>query len=121
MGIHICNRRKILLVGFIIVGISVHLIDNCYCFPTTKLDEKSKSDFKRSVTEPTTREQEEEQEDTKKILMELKRIRVIREEELEMRKSVVKDFKAVIFVTFFAGLLYILKNINVALPYLRRN
>ncbi len=120
MGIHICNRRKILLVGFIIVGISVHLIDNCYCFPTTKLDEKSKSDFKRSVTEPTTREQEE-QEDTKEILMELKKIRAIREEELEMKKSLMGDFRVIIFVTFFAGLLYILKNINAALPYLRRN
>lgn len=120
MGIHICNRRKILLVGFIIVGISVHLIDNCYCFPTTKLDEKSKSDFKRSVTEPTTGEQEE-REDTKEILMELKKIRAIREEELEMEKSLIGDARAIIFVIFFADLIYILKNINVALPYLRRN
>lgn len=120
MGIHICSRRKILLVGFIIANASICLVDNCYCFPATKLGEKSKFDFKRSVAEPMTREQEE-QEDTKEILMELKRIRAIREEELEMRKLVIKDFKAVIFVTFFAGLLYILRNINAALPYLRRN
>ena len=116
MGINVYNKRKILLASFIIMIISACIVDNCYCFLRTKLNEESRSDFK----EPMVGNQEKEQEEdiNKDILMELRKIRAIKEKELKMKELFMADFKAIVFITFFSGIVYICKNINVIYPYL---
>ena len=121
METNIYNKRKILLASFIIVIISACMVDNCYCFLRTKLNEESRSDSKRPVIEPIANDQKEQEDINKGILMELRKIRAIKEKELEMKELFMADFRAIVFITFFSGIVYIFKNINVIYPYSRHN